>query len=287
MLRRSRPDATPVADLSPVRRMMPHLMPRRADAVVYFQHRIDLTGTEAWLQRWNADPGRPRLTLFHLLIAALARTLHERPKMNRFVAGRRIWQRRAVEISVSVIKAKDDDARLTVVKQRFEPGEGLLASRARLEAAMAEGRAARDTASEREVALVTRLPGALARALVVLQRLADGWNLLPGVLIRNDPLYASAMVSNLGSIGVDAAWHHLYEHGTLSIFLTVGRAAPVPVAEEDGTLSVRRCLTINYAFDERVADGYYAARSLDLFQRLLESPDLLETTADRDVVSSG
>jgi len=287
MLRRNRPDGTRVADLSPVRRMMPHLMPRRADAVVYFQHRIDLTATEAWLARWNACPDRPRLTLFHLLIAALARTLHERPKMNRFVAGRRLWQRRGVEISVSVIKAREDDARLTVVKQRFEPGEGLLACRARLEAAMARGRAPRETASEREVALVTRLPGALARGLVVLQRLADSWNLLPGVLIRNDPLYASAMVSNLGSIGVDAAWHHLYEHGTLSIFLNVGRAAPVPVAAEDGTLSVRRCLTVNYAFDERVADGYYAARSLDLFQRLVESPDLLETAADRDAVSPG
>lgn len=71
----------------------------RNDAVVYFEHRLDLHQTLDYLDRWNDGPARPRLILFHLLMTALARTLHERPRMNRFVAGRRIYQRNAVEIS--------------------------------------------------------------------------------------------------------------------------------------------------------------------------------------------
>ncbi|MCC5987187.1 MAG: 2-oxo acid dehydrogenase subunit E2 [Pararhodobacter sp.] len=295
MLRRDRPDGTRLHDLPRLRRIMPFIMPSRTEALIHFEQRLELRATMAWLVRWNegtgpgsgpesdpdSGPARPPLTLFHVLMAALVRTLHERPRMNRFVAGRRLWQRNEIAISLSVIKAhNDDDARLSVVKQHFDPAEGLIATRARIETATANGRAAKKTASEREVALVTRLPAPVIGALVRLQRLADRWNLLPGALIRNDPLYASAMVSNLGSIGLDACWHHLYEHGTLSVFLTIGRLGPQPFARPDGTLAVSPGVTLRYAWDDRVADGHYAARSLALFQALAEQPWLLERPED-------
>lgn len=280
MILRDRPDGTRVRDLPRLRRIMPFIMPRRADAVVYFEQTLDLGATQEYLARWNADPARPRLTLFHIVLTAAARTLHQRPRLNRFVAGRRLWQRNAVEIAVSVIKAKDDDAKLTVVKQEFPAGQGLAATRARIEEATANGRSHAPTASEVEVDLVTRLPRFVLSFLVALQRWADHWNLLPASLIRNDPLYSSLMVTNLGSIGIDAAWHHMYEHGTLSIFVAMGKAGPMPFVTEDGGLAVRSGLTLCYAFDERVADGFYAARSLDLLQSLVEQPWLLETADD-------
>ena len=280
MFLRDRPDGTRVMDLPRLRRIMPFIMPRRAEAVVYFEQRLDLTSTQDYLARWNADPARPRLTLFHILLAAIARTLHDRPRMNRFIAGRRVWQRNAVEIAVSVIKAKDDDAKLTVVKKDFPPGLGLIATRARVEDNTATGRSANPTPSEREVDVVTRLPRAVLSFLVGLQRWADHWNLLPASLIRQDPLYSSLMVTNLGSIGIDAAWHHLYEHGTLSIFLAVGKAGPMPLVDADGVLAVRPGVILRYAFDERIADGFYAARSLDLLQGLVQEPWRLETADD-------
>ena len=280
MFLKDRPDGTRVKDLPRLRRIMPFIMPRRAEAVVYFEQRLDLEAAQDYLARWNADPARPRLTLFHILLAAVARTLHERPRMNRFIAGRRVWQRNAVEIAVSVIKAKDDDARLSVVKKDFPAGLGLTATRVRFEDKTATGRSPVPTASEKEVDLVTRLPRAVLSFLVGLQRWADHWNLLPASLIRQDPLYASLLVTNLGSIGIDAAWHHLYEHGTLSLFMAVGKAAPMPFVTAEGTLAVRPGVILRYAFDERIADGFYAARSLDLLQTLAEQPWRLETPED-------
>ena len=88
------------------------------------------------------------------------------------------------------------------------------------------------------------------------------------------------VITNLGSIGIDAAWHHMYEHGTVSIFTAIGKAGPMQFETEDGGLEVRRGVILRFAFDERVADGYYAARSLDLLQRYAEQPWLLETPAD-------
>ena len=280
MILRDRPDGTRVRALPRLRRIMPFIMPRRADAAVSFEQVLNLAATQAYLDRWNADTRRPALTLFHVVLAAAAHTLHQRPRMNRFVAGRRLWQRNTVDLSISVIKAKSDDARLTVVKQDFPAGLGLRATRARIETATTNGRAEARTASEKEVDLVTRLPRALVSLLVGLQRWADHWNLLPASLIRNDPLYASFMVTNLGSIGIDAAWHHLYEHGTLSIFVAVGKAGPMPFVTDDGGLVVRSGVVLRHAFDERIADGFYAARSLDRLRELAEQPWLLETPED-------
>lgn len=280
MILRDRPDGTRVRDLPRLRRIMPFVMPRRSDALVLFEQVLDLTATQAYLARWNADPSRPPLTLFHILLTGAARTLHERPRLNRFIAGKRVWQRNAVEISVSVIKTKDDDADLTVVKQTYAPGLGLRASRAVIDAGTANGRAHARTASEKEVDLVTRLPRFVVSLLVALQRFADHRNLLPASLIRNDPLYASLLVTNLGSIGIDAAWHHLYEHGTLGLFVAVGKAAPMAFVTPESALEVRPGVTLRYAFDERVADGFYAARSLDLLRQLVEEPWRLETPED-------
>jgi len=277
---RNRPDGTRVTDMPRVRHFMPFLLPRRNDAVVYFEHRLDLSETLDYLERWNADPTRPPLTMFHLLIVALARTLHERPRVNRFVAGRRIYQRNAVEISCSVVKRKHDDARLSVTKQHYHPMQGITANRALIEEAVATGRGKEKTVSEREVAIVTHLPRSLLSLLMRGQRLLDHFNLVPAMMIRNDPLYASAMVSNLGSIGIDAAFHHLFEHGTVSVFMAIGKVSRVPVVLDDDRIVVRPVVTLRFAFDERIADGYYSARSFDLFQAMAEQPWRLEHPAD-------
>lgn len=276
----NRPDGTRVTRAPKVRLFMPYLMPRRADALVFFEQRIELSGTLDYLARWNAGPARPPLTLFHLFVAAGVRTLDQRPRLNRFVAGRRLYQRNAIDISISVIKAKADDSKLTVVKQRFDPDEGLNAIRARIEAVLVDGRSPLETPSEREVSVVSRLPRLAIPLLVKLQNVADYLNITPPSLIRNDPLYSSAMISNLGSIGLDAAYHHLYEHGTLPVFATIGKIRQEPVVTGAGTIEPRPCVIVRYSFDERVADGFYAAGAIDLLQELMEHPWLMERPED-------
>ena len=281
MLRRKRPDGALVRDLPRLRRMLLHVIRRRNDAVVHYEQRLDLSATEDYLTRWNALPERMPLRLFHVLMAALARTLQDRPHMNRFVLGSRLWQRNEVALSWSVVKERNDSGMMSSIKRTVGADAGLSAIAATLEGANGRARDKRGiTRVEREVAFLTGLPGPLTRLLVRAEALVDRWNLLPRELIAVDPLHASAMVSNLGSIGIDACWHHLFENGTVSIFLTIGRAEPMPFVRADGNLEVRRGVLLRFTFDERVADGLYAARSLAHFQELAEAPWLLESSDD-------
>ncbi|PID35623.1 MAG: hypothetical protein CR993_09260 [Rhodobacterales bacterium] len=279
MFASKRPDGQRVVRAPNVRLFMPLFMLRRNESAVYFEQDIDVTEVDAYLKRWNAGD-RPRLREIHLFLAAAARVLHDRPRLNRFIAGRRLYQREHIDISISVLKAKKDDAQLTVVKQRFDGTVGLVETRARTEEILRTGRGQEQTHSEREMALLSYLPRWIVPLLVKLQRFAEYINIFPRSLVDNDPLYASLMISHLGTIGINAAYHHLYEHGTIPIFVTIGKRRMKPVVMADGSIEARPIVTARYAFDERIADGFYAARAIDLVQKFMENPWLLEVEAD-------
>src|SRR5262245_30137060 len=104
-----RPDGKLVTGESPVRRMIPYLMPTRTESAVYHDEHYDLTRTRPWLDEWNKAHGQ-RATLFHLFLWACGRALHERPGLNRFVSGGNIYQRDGAHISFAAKRAFRDDA---------------------------------------------------------------------------------------------------------------------------------------------------------------------------------
>ena len=270
---RSRPDGTPVAALHPVRRIMPFLMPTKNGAFVLFEQHVEAAPAQRFLDVLNA--GRPperRVTLFHLVLRAIGGALVEFPCLNRFVAGSRLYERRGIWLAFSAKQRLEPDAPLFTVKIPFEPTEPLGAMVDRVQAALGEGRSGRETATDREITTFLRLPAPLLRLGVRVMRRLDAWGLLPERFVASDPLYASAFVANLGSVGLDAAYHHLYEYGTVPIFVVMGRRHRAPVVLPDGSIASRERFTLRYTYDERVEDGFYAARALEHLQALLENP---------------
>jgi len=261
-----RPDATLVRDLSAVRRFMPFISPRRNESLVYLAQTFDPERALAYLEELNV--GRPperRITFFHLVMHGLTRLYHERPRMNRFVAGGRLWQRDGIWISFSAKRALDDESPIITVKQRVEPTHSLPEMVDAILERLNSGRAGNKTTSDTEVDLLLRLPVPLIRAALWLADAADSLGLLPAGMIHSDPLYASVFVANLGSVGLEAAYHHLWEHGNCSGFCVIGRIAP--------DASGRNQVTLKYTFDERIEDGLYCARSLEKLRERLENPE--------------
>jgi pyruvate/2-oxoglutarate dehydrogenase complex dihydrolipoamide acyltransferase (E2) component len=270
----SRPDGERVRDLSPLRTLMPHLMPGRNQAAVYYEDTLDLGDTLPWLAAQEAR-GR-KLTLFHVVVAACVRTLAQRPQICRFVVGRRLYQRKHLELSFAVKKALRDDAGMTAVKVRFQPDDTLDQILARIDGAIGTGRGHALTRSEHEMRLTHGLPGPLLAGLLWLQRLLDGLDLLPASLIEADPLYANLFLANMGSIGMPAVWHHLYEYGTIPLFGAVGRVHQAPRVLADGSLAVRDVAQVRWTFDERVTDGLYCFGTLELLRGYIEHPERLD-----------
>lgn len=289
----ARTDGRALPGLSPLRQMMPYLLRGRNESCVYFEQDLDLTQTLRLVEQLNADGTQPPIHLFHVILCAIVRTFAQRPQLNRFVCGGKIYQRDHISLSFAIKKEKSDAGVLTTTKLRFSPEDTLQQVAARVHEAVLFGRGPRPSRADQETALVTRLPGPLLRFLMWIQRSLDAWNLLPSALSEPDPLYASMFLANLGSIGLHSAYHHLFEYGTVSFFATVGKVhkkaliksvpsdpqnSPQPGdAPSPEQLVIRDVVNLKYTFDERITDGYYCARSLDLFQQMVESPEQLLT----------
>jgi hypothetical protein len=248
----------------PYRRMMAFLMRGRNESAVYFEQRLDLSRTLPWLEQRNAR-------LFHLILHALASVLHERERLNRFTVGHRTYQRDGVFLSFAAKKSMSDDAPLATVKRRFDKGESFAALGSALGGEIKEARSDKPSQIDKELSILLKLPGVLLAFLIGVLKRAYAWGLAPRSLVDTDPMYASAFVANLGSIGLDAAYHHLYEHGNCPLFMTIGKVTDTP-AVVDGAVTVRPILTLRFSYDERVEDGLYAARALRLLAERVEDP---------------
>lgn len=276
-----RADGTLVKRVPAYRRIMPFLMKTRTESAVYFDLDVDLTETEEFLKRFNALHSTDA-TLFHLILWSSVRTLATHPRLNRFIAGGKLWQRKGIWLSYSAKKRLDNDSPVVVIKRRFDPDLSLRELQQDMLPQLREHRSDRPSYVDREMGVLLKLPALGLRAMVGLGRVADRVGLLPSAFIERDPLYSSFFVANLGSVGLDAAYHHLYEYGTIPIFCVIGKTQMAPKVV-DGQVVPRRTVTLRFTYDERVEDGLYASRALRTLQECLEHP----WDADRELRAEG
>ena len=192
--------------------------------------------------------------------------------MNRFVAGGRIFQRRGIWISFSAKKRKTEDAPIVLVKREIDPSWSFEELVRQIEGGISEGRSDKPSTTDTELSLMFKLPTLLVGWLVWLLMKLDHFGLLPGAYIKKDPLFASMFIVNLGSINLDAGYHHLYEYGNIPMLVMAGRSKEEVVVGPDDKPEVRSMMTLRYSFDERIEDGLYGARALQIVKKLVEDP---------------
>lgn len=252
------------------RRILAHLTPSRSAATVYFTQTIDVTGTLAWLKRQSETVER-KVNFLHLYLAACGRMLHANPGLNRYAISHRIYQRDGVTITVSAKKALEQGAKIVMLKVPLLADDTAVSVSTRFAEMLGEGRSGKELHQEKEIRLFLKLPAFVLRWAIKLMRALDRVHWLPSVLVDPDPLYTSMTVANLGSVGLDAAYHHLYEYGNCSLFGVIGRIREALVIR-DGAQVVRKLVDIKYSFDERVDDGLACAITLGGLKELLEDP---------------
>jgi hypothetical protein len=194
------------------------------------------------------------------------------PKMNRFTMGRRLYQRNERSIAFSMKRKKlDTEAALAVVKMRIRNEDSFESFARRVEEQIGFERSGQASAVDKELSLFLRLPRAVLNVAIPVMRWLDYHGLLPRQMIDPDPLYSSAFIANLGSLGMRAGFHHLFEWGNCPIFGMCGRIEDRPQVV-DGEVVVRRVLPLRFTYDERIDDGLNAAKGLDVLRAILEAP---------------
>ena len=263
----------------------PYLMPHRADNEAFIREQIDLTAINAYLAEKNAGESDFKYTLFHIIVAALVKTVTLRPRMNRFIQGRRLYQRNELSAAFVVKKQFTDSAHEALAFIRFTQEDTVDSVHAKIRDEVRVNRKAGSVDnSTSAMDALCKLPRPLLRFIMWLLHGLDFLGKVPYGLIRTDPNYATLFLSNLGSIRLNAGYHHLNNWGTNSIFVTIGEKHPAPFYDAEGRVELREVLDLGLTLDERIADGYYYAKTVKLLKYLLQHPQLLETPAKEEVL---
>ena len=267
-----RRDARWVREVDGMHAIMPHLMPKRTDAEVYLAARMDVTEALAYLQKKNEGEEEYRATLFHCFIMAVAKTVYLRPLLNRYISGRRVYERDKITLGFVVKKRFEDHSEESLMVTEALEDWTLTEVTKKVVGKVHTVRGQDSFGLDNTLDLLKKLPRPVMMLAMWGFRTLDFFGKMPKALTDEDINYSTVALSNLGSIRCPAVYHHLNNYGNNSIMVTIVTIHKEEVFQPDGSRAVRDIVDVGVTLDERIADGFYFGRSWKIVQYLLDRP---------------
>lgn len=276
-----RNDGKKVKGMNIIDKAEPFFMPQRIDAVNYTPIKILCDPMDEFIARKRKEG--EHYSYMYILMAAVARVLYSKPKLNRFIMRGTVYQRNYISISMDVKKKLVEDGEQMTLKFYFTGRESLPEIKNIVETEINKNLDANAVDNTTKAAgKFCKLPDFLFRWALGICRWADKHGMLTKKLINASPFHTSCFLTNLKSIKLGHIFHHLYNFGTTTMFISLGKEKMEPWVENNKELKVKKALTLGFSLDERVADGLYLGQCLRMMQDLLANPDLLMTALPDD-----
>ncbi len=276
-------DGTRIRGLDSFKLLFPYLCKTRTESVLYIKQQIDLTKTLAYLEKVNEGitEKKDKTTIFQIILCASVRAMAMRPQLNRFISGYRLYQRNQLTFGFIAKKQLNEEAKEVNVKIPFSPFETLSSIKTKINTHIYKAKNEVNV-NEKEMNFFGFMPRFLIKFLIKFFRFLDYYNIMPRNMIKADPLYTSVYLANLGSVGIDVPYHHLFEWGNTSLFMAIGKIKKAYVVTKDNKAEVRDTLDLSFTLDDRVSEGIYCAKAIDIVKNFIENPELLEQKPEID-----
>lgn len=278
-----RADGRRVRGLTAIEQAIPHIMPKRVDAQNYVTEFVDEEIIKDYIRNVRREQG-VRMTRMAVVIAAYYLAALQHPYINRFVINSKIYQRNHFCVSFVMLKKRSDGTPdETTVKIFMTPEDDIFSINQKINDAIEKNSEPRHSNNtDKFAAFMFSLP-VLPYLVMALVRGLDRLGLLPRAVIDLSPFHTSMFITNLASINTTHIYHHVYEFGTTSVFLSVGKAIPNYMT---GDLD-KKLTPISVVMDERICTGHDYALFNKTLQRYLRNPELLEGKRQETVDAAG
>ena len=275
-------DAYRLRGLDPVHVMMPYMFGDRTSNEAVLGEVMDLTEVDKYLAKKNAQNPEFKYTWFHFITAAISKAILLRPKMNYFIAGGRYYERKKIQVAFNVKRQLSDEAEESMAKFVLDPEGGSPMEQVHDYVHKFVTKVRKENQNvgvDDMLKFLSHLPRFAWRIMSWALKRMEYYGIYPKSLAMDDPCYSSAYLTNLGSIKMNADYHHLFNWGTISFFVTIGEKKMRPYFKEDGSYEMRNTIKLGLTIDERIADGYYFAKTLRLVRKIFQNPELLDEPA--------
>lgn len=282
-----RPDGRKLRSLPPLNKVAPYIMPNRSGASVYFNDSFEITEVENYIRK-KRKQGLKGFGIMHVLLAAYVRVVSQRPAVNRFLSGQKLYQRDDdIVVMLTIKRSLTLEAEETVVKAHFRPTDTADDVYALLNRLIIENRP-EDSCSDLDgtAKILNYIPGVFLKFAVWFLKTLDYFGLLGKGLLEISPFHGSFYVTSMGSLGIPPVYHHLYDFGNVPVFMSFGAKRKEIERKADGAEVVRKYVDYCVVCDERICDGFYYASAFKLLRSYLRNPhalDLPPETIVRDV----
>jgi len=282
-MNKDRKDAKRVKDINGMFQIMLDINPSRCDSCVYINKKMDVTELVKYIDKKKKE-GK-EYTYFHAFMTAIGKTIYNRPKLNRFISNRHVYEHNEVVISF-VAKVKfDDRSEEIMIMVPIEPTDTIdsIGKKIKYKVDNIRNKKVGKEGANSAIDVLGKLPNIIRIPVVGILKWCDRHDMLPSSLVKDNLYYSSMIVSNLGSIKCGAINHHLTEFGTCSSVATMGEIKKEEVINERGKKEIRDICEFGINLDERIADGYYFAKAAQLIQYIFNNPELLEEDASKEI----
>ncbi len=269
-----RSDGKAIKNINPFFKVIPNIMMKRSDSQVFFKQNISLKGMDEYINKKSSEG--IKVSYMEIFFAAIVRTIYERPSLNRFAINGVLYQRNKISISIAIKKNLNDDGQETTVKLEFDGTENIFEVKEKLNSLIKNNKKMEtENNTDSFAKLLNKMSYGSVRRIVKFLKFLDKHGILPKKIIDLSPFHTSTFVTNVGSIGIDSIYHHLYDFGTTSMFFSIGKKKKSYIYNED-EIEQDKCITVAFVGDERICDGYYYASSFKTLNKYLKKPELLE-----------
>lgn len=275
-----RKDGRRLRNIHPMLKLTPYIMERRYDACNTFADSFNIVKTDAFCRR-KVKEGKPHFGMLHVILAAYVRTISQRPAINRFVSGQKIYSRNDITVIMVIKRTMSLDSPDTCIKVTFEPTDTVDQVYEKFHSAVQANNSEGDKNDfDKLNKALAFIPGLLLRWTVKLLYFFDYFGWLPRKLTDLSPFHGSMIITSMGSLGIRPIYHHLYDFGNLPVFLAYGMKRTENEIDSEGNVYKRKYIDLKAVTDERICDGYYYASAFKMFKKLVENPNILESPPD-------
>ena len=257
-----------------------YLKPRRSESEVHILRDIDVTNLVKYYDKNKKE--NDKLTYFHLFSTAVAKTIYNKPMLNRFVMNGNFYDRNEVTLSFVAKTSFTDEAKELLTVIRVKEDDNLDNISKKILGDVKKIRSNKTSGIDDFVVIFNKLPKFIIRFVVWVAKKLDNYDLLPYSLTKDSIFHSSVLLSNLGSIHCGGIYHNLTNFGTNSVVVTIGEIKENAVVL-DGKIDKRYTCQFGVTLDERIADGVYFAKCVNLLEYILNNPSLLEDRVDAKV----
>ena len=268
-----------VKTLPPMSYVMPYIMKTRNTSMNYIKDAIDIEKAEAYIRKKRQE-GLSSFGMLHIFLAVYARTVSQKPGINRFIRGQKIYTRDHIEVMMTIKKEMTLESPNTCIKFYMSPGDTADTIYHNFNKLVEENKAKSgngESSFDSTARILTYIPGVMLRFTVGFLRFIDYFGLLPRFLTHISPFHASLAITSMGSLGIPPIYHHLYDFGNIPVFISYGAKRRENELDKNGQPVTRRYIDIAVVTDERVCDGFYFASALKYMRTLFNNPELLDT----------